>query len=251
MSSKLATLLGVAALLVVGFLEWRQRKQLVAENAQLRSAIEAAQTAQSPSTAKEGDPEKDGVAAEKLELLRLRNEVSQLRESAKDLERLRAELAAAKAETSRLRTAESSSVSPAANAPGPGLVAKQDWRFTGYSSPETTLQSLLYSMGTGDFDAFMAGHAPAARESFLKESDLTKEKFAAESTQEMEKIVGYRIVRREPSSTDEKVVLSFEVLEVDGKSKQQSMTFTREGQDWRRIANEKSVRGGKAGNHRS
>jgi len=232
-NSKLATLFGsvAAASLVVGFLQWREGKQLAAENAQLRSTVEAAQTPESPTTAKEVDPEKDSAASEKLELLKLRNEVRQLRESAKELERLRGEVAAAKAENGRLKTAQPSNVATPTNALG--FVGKEGWRFAGYSSPETTVQSLLYSMATGDFDAFIAGVAPADRETFLKEDDLTKEKFAAESTQGTDKIAGYRILGREASSTDEKVVLSVEVLEVNGKSKPQSMVFIRDGQDWR------------------
>ncbi len=232
-NSKLATLFGlvVAASLIVGFLQWRESKQLASENAQLRSAADAAQTAESPTIAKEVDAEKDGAAAEKLELLKLRNEVRQLRENTKELEKLRAELATARAETSRLRTAQTSNAATPTNAPG--FVGKEGWRFAGYSSPETTVQSLLYSMASGDYDAFIAGVAPADRETFLKEGDLTREKFTAESTQGSDKIAGYRILGREASSTDEKVVLSVEVLEVNGKSKPQSMVFIRDGQEWR------------------
>jgi hypothetical protein len=232
-SSKLATLLGVitAASLVVGYLQWREKERLAAENAQLRSGVELAQTERPTTSAQEIDPGKNAAAeAEKLELLRLRNEVRQLREGAKELEKLRAEEATLKAENSRLRTAQGGGQSAPTNAPG--LVAKQDWRFAGYSSPEATLQSLSYSMATGDFDGFLAAQAPADRESLLKDSTL-RERFPAETAQGSEKMAGYRIVGRDPSSTDEKVVLSVEVLEANGKIQQEPLTFIRDGKEWK------------------
>ena len=145
-------------------------------------------------------------------------------------------MTAAKSENTQLRTPQAGTESTQTNAPG--ALPKQEWRFVGYSSPETTLQSLLYSLATGDFDSFMGGLASADRESFLKEDDLTKEKFAAE-TQGTDKIAAYRILGREPSSTDEKVILSVEVLEVTGKTKQQMMTFTRDGKDYCRMTHRK------------
>jgi hypothetical protein len=231
-NSKLATLFGLveAASLVVGYLQWREKQRLVAENAQLRSAAEAAQTVENPSAAKEVDPEKNGEATEKLELLKLRNEVRQLRESAKELERLRAELAAAKAENSRLRTAQSSNGSTATNAPG--LVARESWRFAGYS-PEATLQSLIYLGAMGDFDGFLASLAPEQREEFMKDASLSREKFTAAMKEQTDKLAGYRIVDREASFRDGKVVLSVEFIEVDGKTKREPWGFRREGQEWK------------------
>jgi hypothetical protein len=233
LNSKLATLLGVvaAASLVVGYRQWREKEQLVAENAQLRTAAEAAQTVESPSAAKEVDPAKDGAAAEKLELLKLRNEVRQLRESTKELERLRAELGAAKAENSRLKTAQSSNGSTATNAPG--FVAKENWRFAGYSSPEAAVQSLIYLGATGDFEGFLASLAPEEREELMKDASLTKEKFTAEMKEQTDKLAGYRIVGREASFRDGKVVLSVEFIEVDGKTKREPWGFRREGQEWK------------------
>jgi hypothetical protein len=46
-------------------------------------------------------------------------------------------------------------------------------------------------------------------------------------------MVGYRILGRDPSSTDEQVVLSVEVLEANGKIQQQPLTFIRDGQEWK------------------
>jgi hypothetical protein len=138
-------------------------------------------------------PETDAsAAADELELLRLRNEVRQLREGAKELEKLRAEQAALKLENSRLRAAQAGGQSPSTNAPG--LVERADWRFADYSRPEATVQSQLYSMASGDFDGFIGALAPADRDPFMKEREMTKEKFALKAAQGSEKMAGYRIL---------------------------------------------------------
>ena len=231
MNSKLAALLGLvaAASLVVGYLQWREKERLTAENAQLRSTLEPAQAASPSPPPDKINPETDAAAAaDKLELFRLRNEVRQLREGAKELERLRTEQAGLKLENSRLRMPGESTPTNA-----PGLIAKQDWRFVGYSSPEATLQSLSYSMANGDYDGFIAALAPLDRETFIADSQMTKEKFALEAAQGAEKMAGYRILGRNPSSTDEKVILAIEVLEANGESKQQPLMFVRDGQEWK------------------
>jgi hypothetical protein len=132
--SKLPILLGfvAAASLVLAVLQWREKERLAAETAQLRSALEPTEATISAPPRPKSDPETDAATADKLELLRLRNEVRLLREAAKELEKLRAELAASKVENSRLRAAQAGGQSPSTNAPG--LVTRQDWRFAGYSS---------------------------------------------------------------------------------------------------------------------
>ena len=219
-----------AASLVVAFLQWREKERFAAETAQLRSALEPGEATSPAPPPRKIDSETDADAADKLELLRLRNEVRQLREGAKELEKLRAELAASKVENSKLRAAQAGGQSPSTNAPG--LVTRQDWRFAGYGSPEATVQSYLSAMASGDFEGFVAAFAPADREMF-KDSEMTKEKFAAKAGHGADQIAGYRILGRDPSSTDEKVVLAIELLDVNGKSKQQPLTFIRDGQEWR------------------
>jgi hypothetical protein len=231
--SKLPTLLGfvAAASLLVAFLQWREKERLAAETAQLRSALEPAEATSPAPPPRKIDSETDAAAADKLELLRLRNEVRQLREGAKELEKLRAELAASRVENSKLRAGQAGGQSPSANAPG--LVTRQDWRFAGYGSPEATVQSYLSAMASGDFDGFAAAFAPADRELFMKDTEMTKEKFAAKAAQGADQIAGYRILGRDPASTDEKVLLAIELLDVNGKSKQQPLIFIRDGDEWK------------------
>jgi len=226
-NSKLASLLALfaAGALVVGYFQWREKERLAAENSQLRSVLQTA--AGPPPPAQKIEHETNAAAvAEKLELLRLRNEVRQLRKSAMELEKLRSQQAALKLEDARLKTAGQA---PSTNAPG--LIARQDWRFAGYTSPEATLQTLSYSMAAGDFDGFVAGIAPAEREPFMKETE--REKFATDATKGVEKMAGYRILGRDPLSNDEQIVLAVELFEANGTSKQQPLTFIRDGQEWR------------------
>jgi len=239
-NSRLTTLLGVvaAASLVVGFLQWREKEGLVAENAQLRSATEAAQTVESPSAAKEVDPGKNSTAADKLELLRLRNEVRQLREGAKELEKLRAEMAAAKAENSRLRTTQAQGGVTGTN--GPGFLARESWTFAGYSTPEAALQSWLYSTANGDLANSLASLVPEQQPE-LKEGNetLTPEKFALNAKKGAERLAGFEIVGRESPSADD-VVLVVRVHDVNGHSRARPIQFKRIGAEWK-LVNDKRI----------
>jgi hypothetical protein len=235
MSSKLATLFGLvaAASLVVGFLQWREKERLVAENAQLRSAVELVPIESTSPPPQEVDPDKNSAAADKLELLRLRNEVRQLRESAKELEKLRAELSTTRGENSRLRTTQAQGGVTGTN--GPGFLAKESWTFAGYSTPEAALQSWLYSTANGDLANSVASLVPEQQPE-LKEGNetLTPEKFALDAKKGAERLAGFEIVGRESPSADD-VVLVVRVHDVNGHSRARPIQFKRIGAEWKLV----------------
>jgi hypothetical protein len=120
---------------------------------------------------------------------------------------------------------------------GTGFVGRDSWHFAGYNSPEAAVQSLIFSGAAGDFDTFLASLASAHREKLLKRPPgsppLTKEEFTEAMKRKTEKLVGYRIAGREPTATADKVLLSVEFIDVDGKRKQEPMAVIRDGQEWR------------------
>src|SRR6185436_5836274 len=79
---------------------------------------------------------------------RLRGEVTQLRISAKDAEKLRAENQQLKSENQKLRGAATVAAepAPAAPVPPPGSIPRETWTFAGYGTPEAALVSAIYSM---------------------------------------------------------------------------------------------------------
>ena len=235
MSSKLATLLGVIAAtsLLVGYLQWREKERLLAENAQVRSAVEPTPIESTSPPAEEVAPDKNSAAAEKLELLKLRNEVRQLREGTKELEKVRAELSATRAENSRLRTGQAQGGVTGTN--GPGFLARESWTFAGYSTPEAALQSWIYSMANGDLANSVASLVPEQQPAFNEQHGaLTPEQFALDAKKGAQRLTGFEILGRESASADE-VVLVVQMHEVNGHSRARPIQFKRIGAEWKLV----------------
>jgi hypothetical protein len=95
------------------------------------------------------------------ELLQLRNEVTQLTAR-------RRELAGVIAENERLRTQVAAR---GTNAPNARLLLLAKARFTGYGTPENTLESLLWSIQQRDFTNFLGALAPELAQKFRTRSD--------------------------------------------------------------------------------
>src|SRR4051812_36271177 len=208
---------GAAVSLLVGFFQWREKERLAAENLDLRSMTEVATAA--PSTAPQ-TIDKGVTEAERGELLRLRSEVTQLQEKRKELEKLRSEVAAAKAENARLSALQVAAI----ESKEPAFVDKGSWHFAGYSSPETALQSVIYSVASGDMAAVLASLTPKQQEQI--EADIkkrSKEAVTSEMRKEVDGMSGFRILGREASSTDERVKLSVEIYKLDGTKEHESM----------------------------
>ena len=163
-SRNLLTVLAVAAFLASGWGVWRQRVLLTmlrAEQARLQtpaeSATEALAAAANPpaeSKVQETPPADTEVSSE---LLRLRNQVSQL--SARQRE-----LAGVATEADRLRAqyAIQQTNTPAGARLPPGYMRKAEARLAGYATPEDTVQSFLWALQRRDFTNLLQSLTPEA-----------------------------------------------------------------------------------------
>ena len=103
--------------------------------------------------------------AEKLELMRLRNEVTQLRGSSQAAADAEAENARLLAENRQLReNARANQAQPAT----PGL-ARDHWTFQGYATPEAAVASALWAARDANPDVYIASLTPEARQAFESE----------------------------------------------------------------------------------
>ncbi len=89
------------------------------------------------------------------DLARLRNEVSRLRAT-------RAELAVARAESTRMLEAKQNGT-PIPQPP-PGFTSRQHLANAGFGTPEAALQTFFWAMNQGEFEAAMQALSPANRE---------------------------------------------------------------------------------------
>jgi hypothetical protein len=231
MKSKCAKFFGVlaAACLVLTLAQWRDNARIAAENAQLRSMMEKT-SIDAPATAvAEVETEKTAAAAaDNRELLQLRNEAARLREKTKDLQELRTELAAANAENRRWRAG--SELRPPSGTNAPGFLPRENWSFAGYSTPESTVQSFFYSVGSGDLETHLASLSPKRREAFLAQP---KPPSAEDLIAKSKRIAGFRILGREPSPKDRIVVLGIEITYTDGSGQQKPLALELFGSEWK------------------
>jgi hypothetical protein len=129
---------------------WRQEADKVAhlttENGRLTNALAQARRAQTR-------------ANDQLrELLRLRSEVSALRQQTNQIAQLRAALG-----TPDKATAPTTEPTPA---PAPTVVPREAWVFAGYATPEAALQSVVWAMSNGDAATYLASLTPAGLQYF-------------------------------------------------------------------------------------
>lgn len=228
-----ALLTGVLVVLCAATLwgVWDQRSQLAglrAEQqhwaAQLAARQGNAEPAAAPETGGAGSAAPPAAPAATPELLRLRSEVTRLTERRRELADVRAENEALRAQLASRGT----------NGPGgfqlpPGYIRKRDARMMGFSTPDDTLQTLLWAVQNHDLtnvlQAFTPEQAEAIRANAGGAGDSSEEFWS-----QAQGFVGMRIVKREQDATDGSITVEIEVL--PGEAGQQ-MTFRQVNGQWR------------------
>jgi hypothetical protein len=202
----------------VAGITWRhcQLTELHRLNQALRDQKEQAQQSAAKDQAAQrvspGDPSVAARAELKTELLRLRNEVRQLRDRQPELSRLRAEneriaaeLRSGKPTVRRLAEME-------------GFIPRQDWANAGFATPEAAARSFLAAIASADLDQFIRCASPEAADEFQRQIQKDPEGFRKEFQEafgHFDKIAGFRIAERRQVAED-RIVLSLQVA-ADGQ----------------------------------
>ncbi len=162
---------------------------------------------------------------ERLELLRLRNEVRQLRAESPQLEklgeenqRLADELTSGKITPRRLVNLE-------------GTVAREDWRHAGFATPEAAIQTFFWAMASRNIEAVFQSVGPDTsagfRSAMLEDPDEFRESFLKDNP--FARASGFRIVTR-TNVNDDKLRLEVQ-LAADGMTV--LFPLRRVGNEWR------------------
>lgn len=163
------TILALALCLGTVYAVVAQRQQLVALRAQ--QSQEMAQPEKTAVVSQNDQPMPASSGDQSTgELLRLRSEVTRLTARKRELagvneegERLRAQLSAAQTN------------GPAGSRLPPGYIRKSEAQMVGYSTPENTLQSLLWALQRHDAEAFLRAFAPSAAQGLSSRIQQSKE----------------------------------------------------------------------------
>jgi hypothetical protein len=142
------------------------------------------------------------VATNSNELLRLRNEVNQLT-------RRKKELASVQPENDRLRVQLASAGTNKHDILPSGYVRKSVARNAGYTTPEATVETLLWAAQNKDLKAFLEGLAPETAKS-LQASFARSGKSMEEIFKSTDQFPGFRILSKEEAGPGE-MKLSLEI----------------------------------------
>jgi hypothetical protein len=227
----LALLVGVA---VEGLL--MQRLQF--ENRSLRDAADktrkGGQQDLSSQLARRND-ELKVLRVQVQDLLRVRHELRLLRSATNDLAKLQEEnrrLKQATTDTNALSAAMPDTV-VVATGDAEDFVARQNWTFSGYATPEATLQSWMWALREGDLGAFLDTLMPDDRARFeaqLQRSDRSEEEMSTALKQQGDGLSGFQILD-EDSDADGTIVI---LARISGnESSRHRFIFTRNGTEWK------------------
>jgi hypothetical protein len=163
----------------------------------------------------------------------LRGEVTQLRNAAKDAEKLRAENQQLKAENQKLRgAAVAAETQPAAPTPAPatGTFPREAWKFAGYSSPENALISAIYAMQQGYTKEYFNSLTPDEQARMAKAWEgKTPEEIAAKHSSDTAAITGIQVLNQQAVSADE-IQMN---VHIGGVERAERLSVKRIGNDWK------------------
>src|SRR6476620_1173517 len=92
------------------------------------------------------------------DLAKLRDQVELLRRRTNDLQTMKAELRRLRAALSNARSTMASNAPP--DVPAEDIFPRDTWKFAGYDTPESAIESVTWAISQGDEDAYMASLAP-------------------------------------------------------------------------------------------
>lgn len=199
---------GVAIWLAVGH---QARFKLGEENRALRQQLDqmaafAAENERLSNLVAQANRSQSLPGEQLKELLRLRGEVSVLRQQGKELETLRNENRQARAALeSSLKTQSAGATAAAATA---DYWPRDSWAFVGYASPEAALQSSIWAGNKGDLKTFLGGTTGELQK--MVEKDLegkSESEVSAKVLAESARLKSVRVLNREVQA-DDTVVLT-------------------------------------------
>jgi len=190
---------------------WDQRNQLAGLRADQQQLLAqaAANSAEPPLPSQPGGAASEtpvSTSAVTPELLRLRSEVTRLTER-------RRELTGVRAENERLRAqlASRGTNGPAGVQLPPGYMRKSEAKMVGYSTPDATLQSLLWAVQSRDLTNVLQAFAPERAEELRAQAGDSRQS-VEEFFSKAAALVGMRMVKQEQQASDGSVAVEVEVL---------------------------------------
>jgi hypothetical protein len=222
----------IAAAGVIAVINWRRAALFQAENESLRARhaeveAEAAANAQAAGTATQG---MELLKQRTTELMKLRNEVTQLREASQTAEKLAAENQRLKADVQAMRgQARSAGPQDGAEATADQF-PRESWKFAGYASPESALVSAIWAMKEGQPQTYLESLSPGEQQRLAQNwQSMTPEQIAAKHKNDVASITGLRVLERQNVAPNEMVMNVY----LEGPGRVERVRVSQVGQEWK------------------
>ena len=164
------------------------------------------------------------------ELLRLRGEAGVLREQSQELETVRNENRQAHAALESSLKAQAPAVAGAAATAD--YWPRGSWAFTGYASPDATLQTLLWAMNNGDLKAVLASATGDVAEGMEKDfAGKSEDEASIRAMDEVSSLQSVRVLNREVQGDDTVVLTAASEGQTDTHTEE--LLLQKIGNDWK------------------
>jgi hypothetical protein len=228
-----STLIVVSAIFAA--INWRKATLFQADNEQMRARLDDLEAAAEKKSNEEADLSK--AAAEKVrtqtsELLKLRNEVTQLRSASNKVATLTTENQRLLAENKKLRSggAVSNVAAPPSNLAGRDQFPRDSWSFAGYASPEAALVSALWAMKQGDPKTYLDSLSPdEQKRTAMTWQNKPENEIAEKHKSDVSSIASLRVLDRQNVSPNEMVMNVY----LEGPGRMEKVRMNQVGQDWK------------------
>jgi len=207
------------------YLEHSAKTKAQEDLAHLRTQLDTAQTdlAKQDQQTKARETELNKLREATKDIYKLRNEAAQLQKEKQTAAQLRAE-------NQQLRSTQTSSAVQPQSAHDDNSIAKENWAFAGYATPEAALQSVAWAMREGDPKTMLSAVTDDEKARMGKEwANKSEAEISADNNKGMSKITGFRILEKKIISDDE-VVLS---VYAEGKGDMTKFSIKRIGNEWK------------------
>jgi hypothetical protein len=224
----------VLAVSVFAIVNWRKARLFEEANEQLTARLNAADS-EADSAGAAGAATAEEIAElrkRSAELMRLRNEITQIRANAQNTEKLAAENQRLKADLAKARGNLGAAEAQTAAAPqgGGDQYPREGWRMAGYHTPEDALVTAIWSMKEGDPQQYYNSLAPAEQQRTAQNwQTMSQDQLMAKHRNDVANISGMRILQREVLAPDEMVMNVF----LEGPGRMERVRLNQVGQEWK------------------
>jgi hypothetical protein len=219
----------IAAASIVAVVNWRRAALFQADNEQLRAKIVAIESEADANTraTSASTQELEILKQRSAELMKLRNEVTQLRAGSQTAQSTAAENQRLKAEIQQLRARAADAPAPTASS---NQFSRESWRFAGYASPEAGLVSALWAMKEGNPQTYLDSLSPTEQQrAAVNWQNMSQEEIAAKHQSDVANISGLRVIERESIAPDEVLMNVY----LEGPGRMEKIRMNQVGGEWK------------------